>query len=149
MPDLHLILATSLVLSILFSEISGFSAAGLIVPGYFAFYLFHPWMLFMLVFAAVLTLVTEKAIARFTLLFGRRLLAMDLLLSFFYVHLLTLVINRLLLGPENITLDAISYFIPALAVIFIGANGYLSTIGSLILLTASTRIIAEWLIFRP
>ncbi len=140
MPLLIQSIAIGLLLSILGAEIFGLSAAGLVVPGYLAYYLNQPLHLFVILLATVFTFLFEKIIAGFTILYGRRLLAVDVLLSFVFVYSLELMISWLGL-PIPFIMDSIGYFIPALIVIFIGANGVLNTTLSALLLTLIVRFV--------
>ena len=138
MPLLIESIALGLVLSVLFAEFFGLSAAGLIVPGYLAYHLNEPIHLFVILFATIFTLLTEKLLGTRTILYGRRLLALDVLLSFFFVY----AIERLVLLsglPVPFFMDSIGYFIPALIVIFIGSNGLSNTLLSLVLITLLVR----------
>ncbi|MBN1540835.1 hypothetical protein JW992_01730 [candidate division KSB1 bacterium] len=140
MPLFHQTLAIGLVLSVLLSERTRFSSAGLIVPGYLAFYFADPIRLTVILAAALLTLAAEKILSWTVILFGRRLLAIDLLFSFLFTALLQ-ALAVALFPMQTDVLDPLAYFVPALLVIFIGANGALITLYSLVLLTLVTRAI--------
>ncbi|HPG38006.1 MAG TPA: poly-gamma-glutamate biosynthesis protein PgsC/CapC [bacterium] len=127
------------IFSIFLSEIFGLSAAGLIVPGYLAYYLNQPLHIVIIILATLYTYILERLVSRLTILYGKRLMALDILGSFIFVYLLeTMVYN---LGfPLPFIMDSIGYFIPALIVIFIGANGLVNTLLSLCLLTLLVRL---------
>ena len=127
MPLLIEFIAIGLIISLLFAEFLGLSAAGLIVPGYLAYHIKEPFLIFIILTATVLTYSTERLIASFTILFGRRLLSIDVLLSFIWVFFLEQTFFWLGL-PVSILLDPLAYFIPALIVMFIGSSGFRSTI---------------------
>ena len=139
MPLLIQSIAIGLVLSILGAELFGLSAAGLVVPGYLAYYMNQPLHLFVILLATVLTFLFEKIIAGITILYGRRLLAVDVLLSFVFVYSIELTISRLGL-PIPFIMDSIGYFIPGLIVIYFGVNGILNTTLSVVLLALLVRI---------
>lgn len=133
-------IAIGLLLSILGAELLGLSAAGLIVSGYLAYYLDQPVQIAVIVLATSLTFLTEQIIQHITILYGRRLLALDVLLSFCYVAGIEKFL--LMLGPPiAFMIDPIGYFIPALIVIYIGANGLFLTTISVALLTFVTRLL--------
>jgi gamma-polyglutamate biosynthesis protein CapC len=126
LPLLIEFIAIGLVSSLLLAEFFGLSAAGLIVPGYIAYHIKEPFFLFIIIAATLLTYSTERLVASFTILFGRRLLSVDVLTSFIWVYFLEKTF--LWIGvPVSILVDPIAYFIPALIVIFIGSSGFKST----------------------
>ncbi len=130
----------SLVLAVFISELTGLSAAGLIVPGYFAYYWGDPVHLLLIVFATIYTWLTERFVSRFTIMFGKRVFALTLLSSFVFMYLMENILYNIGFQITHMG-DAIGYFIPALIVIYIGANGFLNTFLSLALLTLLVRII--------
>ncbi len=144
MPLLVESIGIGVVLSIFLSELVGISAAGIIVPGYFAYYMNQPVHLSIILMATIYTFLLERLILRMTILYGKRLMALNILASFIFVY----VIENFVYWfgfPLPIIMDTIGYFIPALIVIFIGANGFWNTILSLSLLTLLVRIILIFL----
>lgn len=139
LPPLVESIAVGLVSSLLLAEILGLSAAGLVVPGYFAFHLDEPLILFVLSAATLLTYSSEKFISSNTVLFGRRLLSIDLLLSFVWVFLLEKFILFMAV-PVPLVLEPIAYFVPALIVIFIGSSGFRNTVIGLFVNTVIVRL---------
>ncbi|HNR68045.1 MAG TPA: poly-gamma-glutamate biosynthesis protein PgsC/CapC [bacterium] len=138
MPMFHQTIAIGLLLSVLLSECTPLCSAGLIVPGYFAFYLNDPIRLAVVITATALTLAIEKVLQRNLILFGRRLLAIDVLLSFIFTALLQLL-AVFLFPHQHLFIDSLAYFMPAVLVSFINANGLLNTSVSLALIAFLTR----------
>ncbi len=127
------------IFSIVLSELFGLSAAGLVVPGYFAYYFNQPLHIMIIVLATLYTFILERLVSRFVILYGKRLMALDVLASFIFVYLLENMTYNLGF-PVPFIMDSIGYFIPALIVIFIGANGLVNTILSICLLTLLVRL---------
>jgi len=127
------------IFSIFLSEIFGLSAAGLIVPGYLAYYLYQPLHILIILLATLYTYILERLVSRLTILYGKRLMALDILGSFIFVYLLENMVYNLGV-PIPFIMDSIGYFIPALIVIYIGANGLINTLLSLCLLTLLVRL---------
>lgn len=140
MPLLVESIGIGVVLSIFLSELIGISAAGLIVPGYFAYYMNQPVHISIILLATIYTYLLERLILKLTILYGKRLLALDILTSFIFVYILENFVYWFGF-PVPVVMDSIGYFIPALIVIFIGANGFWNTILSASLLTLLVRII--------
>ncbi len=140
LPTLIEAIAIGLVLSVAFAEFFGFSAAGLVVPGYIAYHLNEPLHIIIIAAATLATLTVEKLVGQVMILYGRRLLALDALLSVAFVY----GIEHLLvwLGfPIPVLMDTIGYFIPALIVIFFGSSGVLNTLSSIVIISVIVRFI--------
>ena len=139
MPQLVNAIAIGLILSLFLSEFAGLSAAGLIVPGYLAFYFNDPLHIFVILFATLYTWITEKFVSHFTILYGKRVFALNILTSFIYVYLMENILFNMGFQINHI-MDVVGYFVPALIVIYIGANGIVNTLLSLTLITLLVRI---------
>ena len=74
------------LVSILFTELTGLSA-GLILPAYFVLCLSSPWRIVYTLLIALVSAGLMRLAARWVVLFGRRRLAMVLLLSFCFMLL--------------------------------------------------------------
>ncbi len=70
------------VLSLLFYEITGLSAAGVIVPAYFALSLHSPMRMVYTIMIAVLAMLAVKGISRYTILYGRRRFGVSILVAY-------------------------------------------------------------------
>ena len=100
-----------LVMSIIFSEAFGLAAGGMVVPGYIALALAEPWRVVGTIGVAVVTFITVRLIGRFMLLYGRRHLAMVILVGFLFGHLTRVIFGRPEF-PEMLSFEAIGYVIP-------------------------------------
>ena len=76
------IILAGVAVSLIFSELTGLSPAGIIVPGYIALALQTPRRVAYTVTIAILAWLCAKVIARWTILYGRRRFAVLILLSF-------------------------------------------------------------------
>lgn len=70
------------VVSILFSELTGLSPAGLIVPGYIALNLHSPQRIVYTLCIAAVSMLLCRLVGRFVILYGRRQFALAILMSF-------------------------------------------------------------------
>lgn len=70
------------LLSLLLVETMGVTAGGLIVPGYIALYLHKPSMVIITFLIALLTFAIITILSKITLIYGKRRIAMSLLLGF-------------------------------------------------------------------
>lgn len=77
------IIVLGVIISILFTEFTGLSPAGLIVPGYIALCLRTPERVFYTLGVAFLAWGLSRILNNFLILYGRRRFAMMIILSFF------------------------------------------------------------------
>ena len=70
------------VLSLLLVETMGVTAGGLIVPGYIALYLHRPEMVVITFLISILTFSVVRFLSKYMLIYGKRRIAMSLLLGF-------------------------------------------------------------------
>jgi poly-gamma-glutamate biosynthesis protein PgsC/CapC len=83
--DLNLLalsIGTGLVVSLLFSELFGLAAGGLVVPGYIALYLTRPIDIAVTLAAALLTFFLIRIASTFVIIYGRRRTAVMILLGY-------------------------------------------------------------------
>ena len=76
------IIVLGVVVSILFSELTGLSPAGIIVPGYIALCLSTPQRLIYTLLVALLAWGASRLLSNFIILYGRRRFAVMIILSF-------------------------------------------------------------------
>jgi poly-gamma-glutamate biosynthesis protein PgsC/CapC len=120
-----------LVVSLVFSEILGLAAGGLVVPGYIALYLDQPLRIIGTLLAALVTYGLVKVIGRFVLLYGRRTMVFCVLGGYLFGYLTQYlkVFNAAAgLGMDAAVLQAIGYIIPGLIAYWMLRQGIVETI---------------------
>jgi gamma-polyglutamate biosynthesis protein CapC len=129
-----------LLISLLFSEILGVAAGGMIVPGYVALYLDSPEKVLFTLFVAWLTWMTVKMASSVMIIYGRRRTVIMLLVGFLYgsffrsigyVETVSLVFD----------LSIIGYLIPGLIAIWIEKQGLIETFSALITSSVIVRLL--------
>ena len=78
----HEVVLAGVAVSLLFSELTGLSPAGLVVPGYIALSLQTPWRVVYTIVIALLAWGAARLLANWTILYGRRRFAVLILLAF-------------------------------------------------------------------
>ncbi|MBQ2738711.1 MAG: poly-gamma-glutamate biosynthesis protein PgsC [Oscillibacter sp.] len=78
----HEVVLAGVAISLLFSELTGLSPAGLVVPGYIALALQTPRRVAYTLLIALLAWGAAKVLSRWMILYGRRRFAVLILLSF-------------------------------------------------------------------
>lgn len=132
-----------LVISLVFTELLGVAAGGLIVPGYIALYLDQPLRVGGTVLAALATFGTVKALGRFVLLYGRRTMVFSVLVGFVFGYLTryVLVFNAMLdTGIDASVIQSIGYIIPGLIAYWMSRQGVLATLSTMIVAAFLVRL---------
>ena len=96
------IILIGILVSILFTEITGLSPAGLIVPGYMALSLRTPERIIYTLLVALVAFGISRVLNNFFILYGRRRFAMMILLSYcvdlFFSHMISIKISSSMIG---------------------------------------------------
>ncbi len=136
---LSLFIGCGLMVSMLFSELFGFAAGGLVVPGYFALYLDQPVTVVTTLAVALAAYLVTKVVSGFAIIYGRRRTVLTILVAFilgFGVrHLFAVQFS------EYVELSVIGYIIPGLVAIWMDRQGSVETICTLTTAAVITRLI--------
>lgn len=133
-------IAIGLVLTLFSSEIIGFMAGGLVVPGYIAYVLDKPDLLIGTLIASLLVLLILKFLSNFLLLYGRRRLLVTVLLGFLFSELTRIIANTPV-GEVAIAIRAFGFIIPGLLAYWMDRQGIISTLGTLLVVSVLIRYI--------
>ena len=132
--------ALGLLVSLYLSEILGFVAGGLVVPGYFVVISSKPWMLLATILASFLSLFFLRLFSRFALIYGRRRLLIAVLLGFLFSEF-----SRMLFyfHPADILLElqAFGFIIPGLLAYWMDKQGILPALGMLSVVVTIVRLL--------
>ena len=105
--------ALSLIVSLIYSELTGLVPGGIIVPFYFALYFTDPVKMGATLLSSILAFGAVKLLSRYTILYGRRRFAMylifGLLLKFLFSYLR--FGDTYMLGQLSVT---IGYLVPGI-----------------------------------
>jgi poly-gamma-glutamate biosynthesis protein PgsC/CapC len=140
---IHEAIGLGLVVSLVFSEILGLAAGGLVVPGYIALYLDQPLRVLATILAALVTYACVSLLGRVVLLYGRRTLVFCVLAGFLFGYLsrYLLVFNAALgLGVDAAVLQAIGYIIPGLMAYWMMRQGIVETLCVMIMAAFIVRV---------
>ncbi len=128
-----------LIVSLVFSEIMGVAAGGLIVPGYVALHLDQPLRVVGTLLAAMLTLAVVKVVGHWVLLYGRRTLVLCALVGFLVGHL-TRYVLVLDTGVDAALLQSIGYIIPGLIAYWMTRQGIVETLSTMLIAAFIVRV---------
>ncbi|OYD15414.1 poly-gamma-glutamate biosynthesis protein PgsC [candidate division WOR-3 bacterium JGI_Cruoil_03_44_89] len=129
-----------MLLSLLFVETIGVAAGGIVVPGYIAIMLHHPFRVMGTIACAFISLAVIKSISRVTILYGRRLLVMCILVGYLlgYVSKLYPTVE---MNYGGIDISTIGYVIPGLMTYWMERQGIIYTITSMLIVSCLARLI--------
>lgn len=132
--------ALGLLVSLYLSEILGFVAGGLVVPGYFVVISSKPLMLLATILASFLSLFFLRLFSRFALIYGRRRLLIAVLLGFLFSEL-----SRMLFYFHSadilLELQAFGFIIPGLLAYWMDKQGILPALGMLSVVVTIVRLL--------
>jgi poly-gamma-glutamate biosynthesis protein PgsC/CapC len=135
MSILVLSIGIGLFISLIFSELFGLVAGGMIVPGYFALYLHQPIPIAFTLAIAYFAYLVAKLMSRFFIFYGKRRTVFLILLSF----LLGILVDQ----SVEVFQDAqpIGFIIPGLIAIWMDRQGILETLSTLIIVSTAVRLV--------
>jgi len=118
------------IISLMFSELLGASAGGIVVPGYIALYLDRPLQILGTLVISLLTWAIIRIISNFTLLFGKRRMVLSILIGFILGWL-----SRILVVQDitihQLQMQSIGYIIPGLIANWFERQGFWKTVSSM------------------
>jgi gamma-polyglutamate biosynthesis protein CapC len=138
-----------LAVSLLFSEMFGLAAGGMVVPGYIALYLNRPIDIVLTLAAALLTYLVVHSLSTFIIIYGKRRTVLMIIIGYllrgvvdqipFYASGPLLSISELSGAAANFTV--IGYVIPGLIAIWMDRQGVLETLTALITSAVVVRLV--------
>ncbi len=137
-------IGVGLIVSLLFSEVFGLAAGGLVVPGYCALFLREPVVILITLGVAVATHLIVKLLGSLMILFGKRRTVLVILVA----YVLRLLIDQTMLTSLRdlpIFADSgiiiVGYIIPGLIALWFDRQGILETVSTLIAASVVVRIV--------
>lgn len=134
----HEVVLVGVALSLIFSELTGLSPAGLVVPGYIALSLQTPGRVLYTLLIALLAWGVARLLARWMILYGRRRFAVLILLSF--------LINALIVGSGVLPYDPgmIGVLVPGIIANEVEKQGALKSLLSLAVVVGILVLLMMW-----
>ena len=133
-------IGVGLVISLLFSELFGLAAGGMVVPGYFAVGLSRPVDLALTLGTAFITFAFVHALASVVIVYGRRRTVLMILVG----YIVGALVRSLAGGIEPVgtgDYSVIGYIIPGLIAIWMERQGIVETISALLTAAVVIRLV--------
>jgi len=136
---LPLSVGIGLVISLFFVEMFGFTAGGMIVPGYLALSLHKPLDVALTVAAGFVTFAIVHTLSSFMIVYGRRRTVL-MILTGYLVGMLARYSTGSFSGAE-IDLSVVGFIIPGLIAIWLDRQGIVETLAALVTASVFVRLI--------
>ena len=140
-------IAVGLVVSLLFSELFGLAAGGMVVPGYFALSLDQPADVLLTLAIALTTFFVVRGISQLAIVYGRRRTVLMILFGFLLGALvraapLPAAETMATIGTAGgFDLHVIGFIIPGLIAIWIDRQGVVETLSVLMTSAVVVRLV--------
>ena len=138
-----------LAVSLLFSEMFGLAAGGMVVPGYIALYLNRPIDITLTIAAALLTYFAVHALSTFIIIYGKRRTVMMITIGYLVRGLMETIrfdtfdslarLSELSGAPPEFSV--IGYVIPGLIAIWMDRQGVIETLSALVTSAVVVRLV--------
>ncbi len=132
-------IGVGLATSLLFTEMFGLAAGGMVVPGYIALYLKQPASVAATFIAALITFAGVHGLKSVVILYGRRFTAVTIVLGYVVGMTMRQFTRGALAGTTE--LELIGFIIPGLIAIWMNRQGVLETIAAILTVSAVTRVL--------
>lgn len=124
--------------SLIFHEVFGLAAGGIVVPGYIALNFHDPYKLAGTLIVAFAVWIVIRIIGRFVFVYGRRRMVLAVLLGFVFGYMSRQLFAFGIAG--NVGLEAIGYIIPGLIANWMERQGVYKTITTVLIAGAMVRL---------
>jgi poly-gamma-glutamate biosynthesis protein PgsC/CapC len=136
----ELTIGLGVLISLLFHEVFGAAAGGIVVPGYIAMHLHEPLRLVGTLIVAFITYVAIRIVAHFVFIYGRRRMVLAILLGFIFGYISRQIISYEMLAAD-IRLEAIGFIIPGLIANWFERQGVVKTVATMMIAAPLVRML--------
>ncbi len=127
------------IISLIFSELLGASAGGIVVPGYIALYLDKPMQILGTLVVSLVTWGIIKIIGQFTLLFGKRRMVLSILIGFILGWLSRALVFQNF-SIYDLQMQSIGYIVPGLIANWFERQGFMKTLSTMTIAAVAVRL---------
>jgi poly-gamma-glutamate biosynthesis protein PgsC/CapC len=136
---LPLSVGIGLAISLLFAEVFGITAGGMIVPGYVALSLMKPLDVAVTIAAGFATWAIVHTLSSFTIIYGRRRTVLMILIGYLVGMLVRWSTGAF--GHGAVELEVIGFIIPGLIALWLDRQGFVETVAALVTASVAVRLI--------
>ncbi len=136
---LPLSIGIGLAISLVFIEMFGFAAGGMIVPGYLALAMNRPFDVALTIAAGFMTFAIVHTLSSFMIVYGRRRTVLMILTGYLVGMLVRYSADTF--TAANTELSVIGFIIPGLIAIWLDRQGIVETLAALITASIVVRLL--------
>ncbi len=137
---IELTIGLGVLISLLFHEIVGAAAGGIVVPGYLAMHLNNPAKLLGTFAVAFVAFLCIRIVSRFMFVYGRRRMVLAIMFGFMFGY-----ISRNLIMTElwitDLRLEAIGFIIPGLIANWFERQGVVKTLATMLIAAPLVKLL--------
>jgi len=137
---LSLSIGLGLAVSLLFSELFGLAAGGMVVPGYIALGLSHPLDVLLTLIAGFVTFGIVHALSSIVIIYGKRRTVLMILVGYLLGVLVRNIVGASAVLTGHSEFAVIGYIIPGLIAIWYDRQGVLETTSALLTAAVVVRL---------
>lgn len=138
---LSLSIGVGLAISLIFSEMFGLAAGGMVVPGYVALSLSKPLDVVLTMVTGIATFAIVHALSSVVIIYGKRRTVLMILVGYLLgVTVRTLTPEALPFADEN-NYQVIGFIIPGLIAIWFDRQGIIETMSALVTASVVVRLV--------
>jgi len=138
-----------LAVSLMFSEMFGLAAGGMVVPGYIALYLNRPIDIALTIAASFITYLVVHSLSTFIIIYGKRRTVLMIIIGYLVRGAMTQIpfysseslYQLSTLSPIPAEWEPIGYVIPGLIAIWMDRQGVLETLSALVTSAVVVRLV--------
>lgn len=138
---LPLSIGIGLAVSLLFSELFGLAAGGMVVPGYIALNLHRPLDVLLTIGAGFATFAVVHALASIVIVYGKRRTVLMILVGYLIGALTRSLVGESAELSPMIDFSLIGFIIPGLIAIWIDRQGLVETVSALTTAAVVVRLV--------
>jgi poly-gamma-glutamate biosynthesis protein PgsC/CapC len=134
------LIIVSLIISIIFSDITNIIPGGIIIPFYFVLYIYDPVKIAATVLTSIACVFAVKFLSRYTILYGRRKFAMYIIIGIIIKIIFTYIYFGNSYMFYNLSMT-IGYVVPGILGRVMERQGIIKTLGGLSIVVLIIAII--------
>jgi poly-gamma-glutamate biosynthesis protein PgsC/CapC len=128
--DLAIAIGLGVAFSLIFHEVFGLAAGGIVVPGYIALNFHDPYKLVGTLIVSIVVWLCIKLIGQFIFIYGRRRMVLAVLLGFIIGYISKWIFAKY---ADPVPLEVIGYIIPGLIANWMERQGLYKTITTVLM----------------
>jgi gamma-polyglutamate biosynthesis protein CapC len=137
---IELTIGLGVLISLLFHEVFGAAAGGIVVPGYIAMHLQDPLRILGTLMVSFVTYLAIRVVSRFMFVYGRRRMVIAILLGFIFGYLSRQILSYEALAAD-VRLESIGFIIPGLIANWFERQGVVKTVATMLIAAPLVRIL--------